>query len=64
MRLLLWLILAYVVWKIIQIVTRTMGTSRSRGDVFGDQPPEKDQPKKYSNIEDADFEDLPPEGKK
>ena len=64
MRLMLWLILGYVAWKIVQIVLRSISNSRPRGDVLGEQPPSKNAPKKFSNVEDADFEDLPPDGKR
>jgi hypothetical protein len=60
----LWLVLGYVVWKIVQIVLRSIGNSRPRNDVLGEQPPSKSPPKKFSNVEDADFEDLPPDGKR
>jgi len=64
MRFFLWMVLGYVVWKVIQIVMRTMSSSRPREDVFTNQTPPKNAPKKFSNVEDADFEDLPPEEKK
>jgi len=64
MRFFLWMVLGYVVWKVIQIVMRTMSSSRPREDVFTNQTLPKNAPKKFSNVEDADFEDLPPEEKK
>ena len=65
MRLFLWLVLGYIIWKVIQVVMRGMSNPRPRGGVFTNQPPpQQEPPKKFTDIEDADFEDIPPEGKK
>lgn len=63
-RLLLYLVLAYVIWKVIQIFSRSASNSRrDSGDVFGNRPPRKPE-KDFKDVQDADFEELPPDEKK
>ena len=63
-RLLLWGMVAYVAYRIVQLVMRVMAGGRHR-------PPEEDpfasgplQPpaEKFKDIQDADFEDITPKG--
>jgi hypothetical protein len=63
-RLLLYLIVGYVIWKIIQIFLRSASSSGSdSGGVFGNRPPQKPQ-KDFKDVQEADFEELPPDDKK
>ena len=63
-RFLLFLFLVYIIWKIIQVVSRVMSGSRSdHENVFGSQPtPKKTQT--FKDVQDAEFEELPPDDKK
>ncbi len=64
LRLLLYLVFAYLIWKIIQIVSRAMSAPpRDKEDVFT-QRPEPKKPETFKDIKDADFEELPPDEKK
>ena len=64
LRLLLYLVFAYIVWKVIQIVSRILSTSRHEGeDPFANQPPQKPQ-QTFKDVRDANFEELPPNDKK
>lgn len=64
LRLLLYIVLAYIVWKVIQVVSRVMSTSHHQGeDPFANQPPPKPQ-QTFKDVKDADFEELPPDDKK
>ncbi len=50
LRLLLWIVIAYIVWKIIKLA-RSIGGKKS--DIQSPIPP-------FSDVQDADFEDLTP----
>lgn len=63
-RLLVYLALGYMIWKIVQIVARNMSSSRHNDeDVFANQSPKK-PPQMFKDVKDADFEELPPDDKK
>jgi hypothetical protein len=63
-RLFLYLALGYVIWKVIQIFSRSASNSRrDSGSVFGNRPPQKTE-KDFKDVQDADFEELPPDKKK
>lgn len=56
-RLLLWLVLAWIVWKVVQSFT---ATPKDRAPNHRDVPPSA--PKQpFHDIEDATFEDLTPD---
>lgn len=60
----MYLALGYVIWKVIQIFSRSASSSRrDSGDVFGNRPPQKPQ-KDFKDVQEADFEELPPDEKK
>lgn len=62
-RFFLFLMLGYVIWRVIRIVGRTMSNSRRKeGDVFANQPPQK-PPQTFKDVKDADFEELPSDDK-
>ncbi len=64
LRFLLYLVFAYMAWKIVQVVSRIMSSSRHQGeDPFANQPPRKPQ-QTFKDVKDADFEELPPDEKK
>ncbi len=64
LRVILYLVFAYLVWRIIRIVSRTMSAPRhDEEDVFA-QHPEAKKPETFKDVKDADFEELPPEDKK
>ncbi len=46
LRFLLWIVLAFIIWKIVRL-----SSSVSRKPKSGEEPP-------FANIEDAEFEDL------
>ncbi|MEW6511456.1 MAG: hypothetical protein AB1428_10895 [Bacteroidota bacterium] len=60
-RLLLWGMIAYIAFRIIQLTMRIMSSGRRRGgeDPFASPPPQPPS-EQFKNIEDADFEDLTP----
>jgi hypothetical protein len=61
MRFLLIVILGYLLWRIVRLVFRMLqGPSRGQDGVI--QPPEGQQPTKpfYTDVKDAQYEDLPP----
>ena len=63
MRLLLVLMataFAYLMWRIVRVMSRTGGV-RNDGGVFGNPPPPGET---FSNVQDADFEELSPPGGK
>lgn len=64
LRLLFYLVVGYVVWKIVQAVAQAMSAPpRDRPDVFS-QSPEQKKKETFKDIKDADFEELPPDEKK
>lgn len=63
-RLLLYFVIGYFVWKVIQVVLRTMSSSRrDEGDVITRHPAQS-KTDTFKDIKDADFEELPPDEKK
>ena len=63
-RLLLYFVIGYFVWKVIQVVLRSMSSARREGgDVFPRRPTQN-KPDTFKDIKDADFEELPPDEKK
>ena len=63
MRLLFYLVLGYVIWKIIQVALRAIASPpREGGSVFGQRPDQKKET--FKDVKDADFEELPPDEKK
>lgn len=64
MKLLLYLVIGYFVWKVIQVISNIMARSRrGEGDVSASYPAQK-KADTFKDIKDADFEELPPDGKK
>lgn len=64
MRLLLYLVIGYFVWKVIQVVLHSMSSSRrDGGDVFTKHPAQNNTDT-FKDVKDADFEELPPDEKK
>jgi hypothetical protein len=51
MRMLLWVVIIFIVWKVIRLISSTGG---KRSD-----PQQRPLPP-FSNVEDADYEDLTP----
>lgn len=63
-RLLLYLAIGYLIWKVVQIFSRGASSSRrDSGDVFGKRPSQKTE-KDFKDVQDAEFEELPPDEKK
>lgn len=64
LRLLLWGMVAYIAYRIVQITMRIMSGGRRhppREDPFASTPP-KPPSERFKNIQDADFEDITPKG--
>ena len=61
LRVLLYIILAYFVWRMLRNVFRLMMSSREQqGGYVRDTQPGGSKPKQeYKNVTDAEFEDLP-----
>lgn len=63
-RFLLFMMFGYIVWRVIQIVLRTIANSRRReADLFAKHTPDKPL-QTFKDVQDADFEELPPDEKK
>ena len=63
-RLLFYLAFGYLVWRFIQVVMRSMSnSSRDQGDTFASRGPQK-PPQNFKDVQDAEFEELPPDEKK
>lgn len=60
-RLILFILLGYVVWRLVQTVLRIMGRSSGRtGDTVQEPPAQKQTPSSgFTDVKDAHFEDLP-----
>ncbi|HLB00711.1 MAG TPA: hypothetical protein VJO14_04930 [Bacteroidota bacterium] len=58
LRFLIYLILGYIIWKIVRIVTSSGRGGGRAGRQGRGQPPEFPQDSSYKHIEDADFEDI------
>jgi len=64
LRLLLWGMVAYIAYRIVQVTMRIMSGSRRPPpgeDPFASSPPGPPQ-ERFKNIQDADFEDITPKG--
>lgn len=59
-RLLIYLLIAFVVWKIVRIFMSGRRLKEKEPEQKIDFPPDKS----YKNIEDADFEDIGPDSNK
>ena len=62
-RLLLYAILGYIVWKIVQIVMRMAGrSSRSNHESIDEPSGQKQSPPtiEFPDVKEARFEDIPP----
>jgi hypothetical protein len=54
----------YIIWRVIQIVLRVLANAgRHRDDVSSGGPTPK-PPQTFKDVQDADFEELPPDEKK
>ncbi len=63
-KFLVYIMFGYMIWKIVQIVSRNRSSSRrDQEDIFSNQP-QQEPPKAFKNVQDADFEELPPDDKK
>ena len=63
MRILLYILLAYFLWRVVRSIFRSMISSREGGGYVRNAQPGGSKPKQeYKNVTDAEFEDLP--GKK
>jgi hypothetical protein len=62
MKTILYLVIGYIIWKVIQIAARSLGNSRNRPGVDFDQQ-QRTTPQKFKDIQDAEFEELPPDKK-
>jgi hypothetical protein len=63
-RVILFLLFGFILWRVIQIILRAMANSRRhQEDLFANQPREKPQ-QTFKDVKDADFEELPPDDKK
>jgi hypothetical protein len=64
MRFLLYLAIAYFLWMVIRVILRSISSSRRRDeDPLANAPPQKPV-EKFKDVQDAEFEDLPPDDKK
>ena len=63
-RLILVFLVGYVIWKMVQLAIRIMSNIRpsDRRHVRDERGPEPKQKQEYTNVTDAEFEDLPPTG--
>ena len=60
MRVLLYILLAYFIWRVVRTVLRSIMSSREGGGYVRDTQPGASRPKQeYKNVTDAEFEDLP-----
>ena len=62
LRMLLWAMIAFIAYRIVQVTLRIMSSNRRvppDEDPFAQAPP-RPPSEKYKNIQDADFEDLTP----
>jgi hypothetical protein len=61
-RLILYFFLGYLVWRVVQIVVRIMSNARSDNhqSVHNGSTTQQTTATPFSNVKDADFEDLPP----
>lgn len=57
-RLLLYMLLGYFLWRIYRVFTAQSRRRRNDGSAAGGETPVKPD---FSNVKDADFEELPPD---
>jgi len=63
LRMLLYILLGYFIWRVVRNVFQSMMSSKERGGYVRNPQPGASKPKQeYENVTDAEFEDLP--GKK
>lgn len=64
-RLILFVLLAYLVWRVLEGVLKLTGRQNQRqGDIHGESPaPRKAPQPPFQDIRDAQFEDLTPKRK-
>ncbi len=62
LRLILFVLLAYFVWRVLESVLKLTGRQDQRQSTVkkGAQPPRKSTPPPFHDIRDAEFEDLSP----
>jgi hypothetical protein len=54
----------YIIWKVVQVVMRSIAKSRrNQEDLFAKHTPDKPL-QTFKDVQDADFEELPPDEKK
>ena len=65
MRFILFVIVGYILWRLVQMVVRIMGNRRNRhdNDIFESSQNRSSPAQKFSDIKDADFEDITPKEK-
>lgn len=64
LRMIMWAIIAYIAYRIVQLTMRIMSGGRKSSvdeDPFANAPP-KPPSERFKNIQDADFEDITPKG--
>ena len=62
LRFLLFVVVGYFILRIIQIVVRAMASPR--GSYQHTPPPPEKSAQEFKDVQDAEFEELPPENKK
>ena len=64
LRFFLFLMFGYIIWKVVQVVMRSIAKSRrNQEDLFAKHTPDKPL-QTFKDVQDADFEELPPDEKK
>ena len=66
-RFILLALLAFVILKVIQTtlrILRSKGGGRSHGSVLDDEQMRKGEPQRFTDVKDADFEDITPKERK
>lgn len=65
-RVLLYLLIGFIVWKIVQLVSRSLSRGGRTRPGVDDLPGASRQPgaQGFRNIQDAEFEELPPDTNK
>ena len=63
-RIFVYIVFGYMIWKIVQIISRNRSSARpDQEDILANHP-QQDPPQAFKNAQDADFEELPPDEKK
>jgi hypothetical protein len=61
LQLFLYFVVGYILWRILRSWIRPRsGSDRSNGRVHGEPGAKKDTPRTFSDIKDAEYEDLTP----